>query len=330
MTEDQPTAPKPQARVRSTAALVLIVIGVVLAPVALIGGWARLQLVDTDRFVQTFAPLAEKPEVQQLVVDGIVQGIEQQLDIDSLVDDAFSGISALGLPARSEAAFRLLQGPASEGARSLIASGVERVVESPRFAGLWEAALCQSHARMVSVIQGDPDSVLQLSDEGVLSISLAVVSRDVQQSLEDQGIRFAALIPEVDRSITILSSESLVPVRGFYLLAASLGFWLPWIALGALVAGVLLAHDRLRALTRTGLGLVAAFAVLAAAILVGRAIFIGRTSPALMPAETAGVMFDQLTGLIWTVLLVLGVLSLFAAVGGLVAGSERFSGRRPQ
>ena len=47
-------------------AVVLIVLGCVMAPLAVVGGWAKSTLTDTDNFVATYAPLAHDPEVQAL------------------------------------------------------------------------------------------------------------------------------------------------------------------------------------------------------------------------------------------------------------------------
>src|SRR5262245_7751817 len=55
---DEAAARRGRGRGRTAAAIVLVVIGLLLAPVAVIAGWARLELVDTDRFVATFAPMA--------------------------------------------------------------------------------------------------------------------------------------------------------------------------------------------------------------------------------------------------------------------------------
>lgn len=81
------TAPASRRRIsgRSILAGLLIVVALVLAPVAALGSWARMQLVDSDRFVSTFAPLAEDPAVQELIVTQVSAAIEQNLDIDALV-----------------------------------------------------------------------------------------------------------------------------------------------------------------------------------------------------------------------------------------------------
>src|SRR5690606_6118240 len=56
---------------RSLVAGLLIVVGLILAPIAVLGTWARVQLVDTERFVSTFAPLAQDPDVQAFISDQV-------------------------------------------------------------------------------------------------------------------------------------------------------------------------------------------------------------------------------------------------------------------
>ena len=48
---DEAGGQKAKGRLRASAAVILVLIGALLAPVAVIGTWARAQLVDTDRFV---------------------------------------------------------------------------------------------------------------------------------------------------------------------------------------------------------------------------------------------------------------------------------------
>ena len=67
-------------RWRAVVAAVLITVAVVLAPVATLGTWARTQLVDTERFVQTFAPLAHEPAVQSFVSDQVMDAIDENLE----------------------------------------------------------------------------------------------------------------------------------------------------------------------------------------------------------------------------------------------------------
>src|SRR4051794_24083391 len=58
---------RPPGRWRAPTAAVLIVIGCILAPLAVTAVWANRQVSDTDRYVETVAPLAKDPAVQAAV-----------------------------------------------------------------------------------------------------------------------------------------------------------------------------------------------------------------------------------------------------------------------
>src|SRR3954453_19042067 len=49
---------------RTTAAVLLVTIGGLLAPLSVVAVWANSQVTDTDRYIETIAPISESPEVQ--------------------------------------------------------------------------------------------------------------------------------------------------------------------------------------------------------------------------------------------------------------------------
>src|SRR5215207_1755909 len=157
---------------RTAAAVVLVVVGLLLAPVAVISAWARLELVDTERFVATFAPLADDPAVQAYIADEVTAAIEEQVDIPGLTADLFDGLEALDLPPRAVTALGLLEAPATQGLQSLVSGIVDRVVESDAFADVWATALRVSHRQFVAAIQGDPDAALSIGGDGTISVQL--------------------------------------------------------------------------------------------------------------------------------------------------------------
>ena len=65
-------------RSRAVLAVVLILLGVLLAPVAVVTGWAKWTLTDTERFVATYAPLADSPELQSYVVDQAMAAVDAE------------------------------------------------------------------------------------------------------------------------------------------------------------------------------------------------------------------------------------------------------------
>src|SRR5918994_3721371 len=186
---------------RTAAAIVLVVVGLLLAPVAVISAWARLELVDTERFVATFAPLADEPAVQDYITEQATAAIGEQVDIPGLTKDVFDGIKSLDLPPRAEDALSLLEAPAAQGLQSLVTQVVDRVVTSEGFADVWAAALRATHTQFVTAVQGDPDAALAVGGDGTISVQLGPIIETVKQRLEERGVGFAAAIPEVDRSI---------------------------------------------------------------------------------------------------------------------------------
>lgn len=310
-------------RARAAVAVLLIILGLVLAPVAAIGTWARLELVDTERFVATFAPLAEDPAVQAFVADQVTAAIEENIDVDAVVADVIDGIRQLNLPPRADSALVLLQAPAAQGLRSLIAGTVDDVVASPAFATIWEQSLRVTHARAVAIIQGDPDALLTLQDDGTLAVRLDLVIEAVKTELADRGVGLAASIPVIQRQIPIATASSLVLVRTVYQVAVAVGYWLPWAVAALLVGGVALSRRRLHALAWAGAGFAAVFALLASGLGIGRTFFLGAVSPSVMPAAAAEALFGQLTALMLSAIVALAVMGAFVAVGAWLAGPSR-------
>lgn len=311
---------------RRILAALLIAVSVALAPAAVVGAWARAQLVDTERFVQTLAPLAERPEIQSFITDQAVQAIDERIDIDGLVNDLFGGLEGLPLPDRAIAALSLLEAPAAEGVRTVLHNTVEGIVTSPRFAQIFEATLRQTHSTAIGLLQNDPDRVLQLGDDGVISISLANLIRETKAVLIEQGFALARLIPEIDRSIPLMTASALPLVRDFYHFVVAVGAWLPWLVLGMLVLGVVLAVNRRRTLLWTGVALAGSFVLALTGFIIGVTVFSASVSPGPLPAEVAHAIFTQVTGAMRTTFIVLLASSIMLAVGCALAGDSRFMG----
>lgn len=310
-------------RGRKILSAVLIVSSVILAPLATVGTWTRTMLVDTDRFVATFAPLAEDPAVQKFVADQALNAIEENVDIDGIVDDVFTGISSLNLPPRAKEMLPLLATPAADGIRSILSTGINRIVTSEQFAQIWEGTLRETHSRAVAIIQGDPNRAVQLTDDGTITLSLGKVISEVKQVLVDQGFGFAENIPEINRTIPLFSAESLTLVRLLYQLATAFGYWMPWIALGMLALGVALASNRVKALTRAAFALTVVFLLMSLGINVGSHLFAASVSPSIMPAATAFALYGQLTLLMASTLVALTALSFVVTLGAWFAGDSR-------
>lgn len=286
---------KAARRWRAFAATVLVGVGVLIAPVAVVGTWAKNQLESTEAFVSTFAPLASDPDVQNYIGDQVVTAIEANVDIAGLTSSVFDGLSGLGLPDAATKALGMLEGPATQGIKSLISSTVHNVVSSDVFVSAVTQTLTLSHEQLIDVIQGKPGTAVVLGDNGTIGISTKPIIDQVKTELVNQGIGIANAIPAIDTTIVIAQSDQLALLRPAYQLSVAVGNGLPWVALGFVLVGIVVAVNRRRSLFGASIALGAVFTSLAVGFGVGKFVFIASVTPSLMPANVAETLFDQLT-----------------------------------
>ncbi|MEV4687925.1 hypothetical protein [Microbacterium sp. LWH3-1.2] len=296
-----------------------IVIASILVPISIVTAWARLELVDESAFVQTLAPLADDPAVQQMIIDETVEAVQAQVDFEQLTANVFEGIDQLGLPPRASQALQLLQAPAAQGLESLLTQTVTRVVESDAFADTWTATTRAAHRALTAAATSDGGGIVVMSDEG-LGIQLGAIVERVKQNLIDRGVGIAQLIPAVDKVVIIGTGDTLVTIRTTYALAAALGWWLPIITIGLFVLGILIARRRSTAVLGSGIGFALGGGVLALAFAVGYPI-VGQTAVQLGLSATAlDVVYQSLVGAMQQTAAIAVLLGLVIAVLGWFAG----------
>src|SRR3954469_20148290 len=90
--EEKVPAPRARGRWWTVLAAFLIILGCLMAPLAVVTGWAKSTLTDTDTFVATYAPLARDPAVQSFVVDEVTATIDQRVDLEQYISQILDGI----------------------------------------------------------------------------------------------------------------------------------------------------------------------------------------------------------------------------------------------
>jgi hypothetical protein len=314
----------PRTHTRSWAwtllATVLIVVGSLLAPVAVVASWAKVQLTDTQSFVDTFAPLADDPAVQAYVTDEAVKVIQENVDIPQITSQVVDGITDLGTGPVATKALDALKGPLAQGIVSLIQTTVGNFVSSDAFAQVWQEALRTTHTQLVATMQNDPKAAVAIGADGSVGIQLAPIIDRVKQLLVDQGLTFASQIPTIDRTITVAQNSSIPTIQLFYGVAVAAGAWLQWIALAFLVLGVVVARRRALALVWAAVGLALSMVVVVAGIGIGRLVFIGSVSPSLLPSKVADTVFRTVTTAMQDTGVAVLVLAIVVAVVGWYSG----------
>ena len=313
-------SPRPRRRSRAVLAVVLILLGVLLAPVAVVTGWAKWTLTDTDRFVATYAPLSSSPEVQAYVVDESMAAIDARVDLGGLTQELVDGLIALGTGPRATAALKTLQSTATDGLRSLIRDGVTEFVTSEQFDAAWAESLRVGHTQLMATLSNDPSAVATISEDGTLGIPLGPIVEQVKAVLVERGITIAGRIPPVDRTIVLVQSDQLPTLQVAYWLTIAVGTWLPWLVLALLVGGVLVANRRSRALLWAAGGFALAMALLAITFEVGRIGLLAAVPASLLPGSVTGLFYDTATDGMRSTAVAATVLGLAVVLVGWLAG----------
>jgi len=221
-----PSAGRRRHWVRATLAVVLVTLGVLLAPLAVVAHWAQRELTDTDVYLATVVPLGTDPTVQSALEGSITDAVMAKIDVPSLVEGAGTALEEQGLERAAEA-LTLLEGSITGGIEGFVRDTTAKVVESDAFETLWREANRTAHEQMVAVMQGEEGNILQLSDEGALTVELSGIIEEVKAALVDAGLAVASKIPEVDASFTIVQNSELVRLQNAYNAVVLLGTWLP-------------------------------------------------------------------------------------------------------
>jgi hypothetical protein len=305
---------------RATAAVVLVVLGALLAPVAVVAVWARDLVTDTDRYLATVGPLVDDPQIQSAVTNRVTGAIVDAADLEGLAGEAVTAVDGLGLPPRVSALVGSLQEPLVDAATGFIRRTVDAVVTSDVLEAVWDEANRTVHQQLNAVLRGDPDAIASIDAQGTLVVDLTGVVDTVRASLSDAGFTIVDRLPTISASFPLMQSADLVRAQNAYRVLDVLGTWLVWLSLGLLAAGVLVAVHRSRALVVAGLSLAGAMLLLGAALTIGRSVYVDALPPAVQRPDAAVVVYDQVVAFLRIALRSAFVLGLAVALVAFVAG----------
>jgi hypothetical protein len=321
--DENPSSRRSRGRGWTVLAAVLIVLGCLMAPLAVVSGWAKSTLTDTDTFVATYAPLARDPEVQSFVVDQAAAAIDQNVNIEQYISDVIDGIKELGTRPRASAALDALKEPATQGLQTVIRNGIEDFVASEAFAQSWERALRVSHTQLLATLNNDPQALIAAQSDGTIGIQLGPIVEDIKAALLARDLSIASRIPPVNRTIPIAQSDQIPTIQAAYRTIIAVGSWLPWVALIFLTAGVLVARRRSVALVWAALGLGLSMLLLALGFTIGRGLLLTAVPTAVVPAGITTLFYDTVTATMYDTAVIGVVLAVAIAVVAWFAGPFR-------
>ena len=294
---------------RGSVVALLLVLGCGLVAAALIAWFVRATVLDTDRYVETMAPIAESDDVQRAMAGKLDGAITSRIDFDALMREA--------LPARADPLAPALAGALREAIRTRI----DAFVASDEFETVWREANRRAHSRVVALLTtGESERLLLEGDTVYLDLSAAVDG--IREGLQERGLdRLAAAIPPtVDGRVTLLQSEGFVKARRGIDLLEGLAIVLPLLALLCLAGHVALSRPRRRGLLRVGLGLIVTALLLLVALGVGRSAYLDAIDQEVLPRQAAADIFDALIGLLRAGVRAVVLVALIVALLALVVG----------
>jgi hypothetical protein len=314
--EAERARPPAHHRVRSVLAVVLIVLGCVLAPLGLVAAWTSSIVGDTDRYVATVRPLAADKDVQNAVADRVTDALMERIDLTALLQDA----APAQRPLLEKALGKL--GPSLEDAvRSFVHDKAQAIVASDAFQTIWTDANRRIHSSVEKALTGSGGGAVKIENDTV-TLDLAPVIDQVKQRLVDSGLTVAGRIPQIHTDFTLVRSEDIGKVKTYFRVLQLVGFWLPVVSVLLIAAGVLLSANRRRVLIVAALCFAFATLLLGVALTVFRVVYLDAL-PAGVSQPAAGSVYDTLVRFLRTSVRSAVALGLVIAVAAWLTGPGR-------
>jgi hypothetical protein len=303
---------------RWLAAVLLLVLSSAAGVAALVGVFARTEVLDTDRYVETVAPLAREPAVQQAVADRVTDELVTRLDLTGLTQRLADALERQGAPAALDG----LVGPVTGGIRSFIRTEVETVLASDQFAQVWDTANRVAHDQLDAVLTTGRSQFL-LVDGDTLRLDVGAIFAAVKQRLADAGFTLVNNLPDISVTVPLLASDQIPELQQWVRLLDAAAWVLPLAALGLLAAAIAVAPDRRRALLLGALGLATGMLGLLATLAAGRDYYLANLPDSVRSPAAAAAVYDTLLRFLVAGAQSLLVVAALVAAAGWLAGPGR-------
>ncbi|MEU7057247.1 hypothetical protein [Streptomyces sp. NPDC046197] len=301
--------------IRRVGATVLLVLTLVLAPLAVVSAWVHNTIADTDRYVQTVAPLASEPAVQNVVIDRLTNRVVENIDVQAVTASLSKALQNAGAPPRVVDASGTLTGPLRSAVTEVVHRVVSRVITSDAFKQVWVASNRRAQTAMLNVLTGEQKGAVRAQGDTV-QLDIGAVVDQVKQKLVDAGFQKASVIPAPDRTITLFKTEKLNKAQNGMRLLEIVGTWLPvlTLVLAALTVWTAPSHRLMLLVTAVGVGVM--MVVLLVALAVARRVYLDSVPPTTLPTNAASVIYDTVVRFLrdsTRTLLVIAVITALAA-----------------
>jgi hypothetical protein len=303
---------------RWTVGVVVLLISALLVGVAIIAVYVRDQVLDTNTYVATVAPLGANPTIQSAIANRLSTEIVTQTDIAGTANDLANRLVRQGAQER----VKDLVPPLVSGITSFLDDEIKKLLATPEFEQLWNEINRSAHAGLVAVLTGTKHGAVSATSNTV-TVDLGVILQRVKQRLIERGLGFAEKIPDKSIPYTVVQSNKLAKIQGLVRALNTLGTWLPWVAVAVFVGGFLITPNRRRGIL-TGILMVGIVDILLLALFaVLRSYYIDNLPSTVQSPQAATDIYDTVLRYLNTALQALLVAVIVILVAALYAGPSR-------
>lgn len=304
---------------RAVLAVLLIGVSCVLAPLSVGSVWAHSEVMDTDRYVATVAPLARDPAVQRAITTNLTNLVFEYVDVEGIVNQTLKALAQRDVvPDPLANQLGALAVPLASGIRSFTEDRIAQVVTSDAFAQAWDRANRSAHEQLVAALTGQGGAITV--QDNAVRVDLAAFLTVVKEHLVASGFTLAERIPEVNATFTVFESADVGKVQRWFDLLNTIGLWLPFILVALAALGIYLAPNHRLAFIGTGLGVALAMVVAAIALQLARERYLDGVPAAVLPPDAAAVLFDTFVRYLREAIRALALTGLIVALGAFLAG----------
>jgi hypothetical protein len=304
---------------RTLVAVLLIGVACALAPLSVVSVWARSEVTDPDRYVETVAPLAHDPAVQKAITNNLTNIVFQYVDVQGITNAAVDALQGRDLlPPAVANQLHALAVPLANGVQSFTQDRITQVVQSDAFAQAWEQANRSAHEQLVNALTGQGGAVTV--ENNAVKVNLAAFLDVVKQRLVANGFELAARIPEVNATFTVFESSDIQKVQRGFAVLDTLGYWLPFILVAIAAVGIYAARNHRLAFIGAGIGVTVAMLVTAIALQVVRSVYLDGVPANVLPPDAAAVLFDTVVRFLREAVRALALVGVLVALGAFLTG----------
>jgi hypothetical protein len=298
-------------RWRTPVHWIALVLAALLAILSVVAVWTRNQVLDTDRYVETVAPLAREPSIQDVLIDRLTDAIAPP-------DRTAEFVRGL-LPPRADPLATTV-GTAVEG---FVRDKLGEFIRSPGFAERWDQLSRTTHDSAVNLLTGQEQGRLQVAGDRLV-VRLGPLLGPAREAVERAGLKPPVAEAGDEEPVIVIGDASGVEsARGVVDLLQKLAWVLPVLALLLLVVAVFTARDRRRGVLRAGFALVTSMTLLAVALGVGRSLYLDAATGADFPEDAAASAFDTLLRFLRDGVRLLFAVGLVLVLAALLTGPSR-------